>query len=184
MWNSRRYDADTNLYYYKFRHYKADIGRWLGRDPIEESGGINLYGFVYNDSINNRDVLGLDCCDEAKEIAIDMAKKAAKKSTNSGYGTRHDNRTYLKIPEHCGNVCCDKKTHKITNTGLNPGRWLGRSGTGSPACTSKTCPNGTTQMFGYHNHPSSGYNAVSDPDMRKADIAKDPEIITMVDSTC
>ena len=40
MWNSRRYDADTNLYYYKYRHYKSDIGRWLGRDPIEDFYGM------------------------------------------------------------------------------------------------------------------------------------------------
>ena len=48
LWNSRRYDFDTELYYYKYRHYKSDIGRWLGRDPIEEWGGYNLYGFVQN----------------------------------------------------------------------------------------------------------------------------------------
>ncbi|MDB9742091.1 hypothetical protein OAB00_04505, partial [Akkermansiaceae bacterium] len=39
LWNSRRYDADTELYYYKYRQYKSDIGRWLSRDPIEEWGG-------------------------------------------------------------------------------------------------------------------------------------------------
>ena len=26
MWNSRRYDTDSGLYYYKYRHYKSDIG--------------------------------------------------------------------------------------------------------------------------------------------------------------
>lgn len=41
------------------------ITRWLNRDPIEEDGGINLYGFVANDSINNWDYLGMKkskCC--------------------------------------------------------------------------------------------------------------------------
>jgi hypothetical protein len=31
---------------------------FLNRDPIEEAGGINLYGFCGNDAINNFDVLG------------------------------------------------------------------------------------------------------------------------------
>jgi len=58
LWNSRRYDESTDLYYYKYRHYKADIGRWLGRDPIEEDGGYNLYGFVENEPISKFDEYG------------------------------------------------------------------------------------------------------------------------------
>ena len=60
LWNSRRYDFDTELYYYKYRHYKADIGRWLGRDPIEEDGWINLYGFVENEPVGYWDRHGLE----------------------------------------------------------------------------------------------------------------------------
>ena len=59
LWNSRRYDFDTELCYYKYRHYKADYGRWLGRDPIEEDGGLNVYSFVENSSLDNWDILGL-----------------------------------------------------------------------------------------------------------------------------
>ena len=33
---------------------------FLNRDPIEEQGGLNLYGFVGNDPINTWDYLGLD----------------------------------------------------------------------------------------------------------------------------
>ncbi|MCI0565142.1 MAG: RHS repeat-associated core domain-containing protein, partial [Nitrososphaera sp.] len=36
-----------------------NLGRWLNRDPIEEAGGINLYGFVENDPINWIDPHGL-----------------------------------------------------------------------------------------------------------------------------
>lgn len=35
-------------------------GRWPSRDPIEESGGLSLYGFVENNSLNGYDLLGLD----------------------------------------------------------------------------------------------------------------------------
>jgi hypothetical protein len=33
-------------------------GRWPSRDPIEEDGGVNLYGFVGNDGVNDWDYLG------------------------------------------------------------------------------------------------------------------------------
>jgi RHS repeat-associated protein len=34
------------------RAYDPETGRWLSRDPIAEEGGINLYGYVFNDPIN------------------------------------------------------------------------------------------------------------------------------------
>ena len=41
--------------------YKTASGRgkWPNRDPIAERGGMNLYGFVRNDGLNNIDKLGL-----------------------------------------------------------------------------------------------------------------------------
>ena len=38
--------------------YNPVQGRWRSRDPIEESGGVNLYGFVSNHAIKHYDVLG------------------------------------------------------------------------------------------------------------------------------
>ena len=52
-------DAETGLYYYGYRYYDAPNGRWINRDPIEEEGGYNLYGFVGNDAANTWDLLGL-----------------------------------------------------------------------------------------------------------------------------
>ena len=45
---------------YGFRYYQPLTGRWLSRDPIGESGGVNLYGFVGNDGVNSIDRLGLN----------------------------------------------------------------------------------------------------------------------------
>ena len=50
--------------YYGYRYYDAVTGRWPSRDPIEEEGGINLYGFVGNDGVNKWDFLGLQIIDE------------------------------------------------------------------------------------------------------------------------
>jgi RHS repeat-associated protein len=48
------------IYYYGYRHYSPELGRWLSRDPIGEEGGVNLYGMVGNDAVNSWDVLGLE----------------------------------------------------------------------------------------------------------------------------
>jgi RHS repeat-associated protein len=60
-------DLITELYYYGYRFYDPQTGRWPSRDPIEESGGYNLYGFVANDGVNAWDILGLakKCCIES-----------------------------------------------------------------------------------------------------------------------
>ena len=52
-------DTETDLVYYGYRYYSPALGRWMSRDPIEEQGGLNLYGFVNNDPVNRWDKLGL-----------------------------------------------------------------------------------------------------------------------------
>ena len=51
--------------YYGYRYYHPQTGRWINRDPIEESGGLNLYGFVGND-LNMVDLLGLELLKNCK----------------------------------------------------------------------------------------------------------------------
>jgi len=45
---------------YLYRYYDPLTGRWPSRDPIEEEGGFNLYGFVGNDGVTSVDHLGLE----------------------------------------------------------------------------------------------------------------------------
>jgi hypothetical protein len=51
------------VFYYGFRYYDPETGRWPNRDPIGERGGYNLYGFVGNDGVNAWDYLGLTTVD-------------------------------------------------------------------------------------------------------------------------
>jgi RHS repeat-associated protein len=53
------YQRSRSLVYYGYRTFSPDMGRWLGRDPIEEQGGLNLFVMVGNDSVNWLDLKGL-----------------------------------------------------------------------------------------------------------------------------
>ena len=57
--SSKYYDTETGLYYYGYRFYSPALMRWLNRDPIEEEGGLNLYGFCENNAVSFYDALGL-----------------------------------------------------------------------------------------------------------------------------
>ena len=51
-------DDEFGCDYYNYREYEPVTGRWLSRDPIEERGGIGLYGFYRNSAVIGFDVLG------------------------------------------------------------------------------------------------------------------------------
>ena len=66
---STKYDDDeSDLLYYGYRYYKPSTGGWLSRDPADEEGGENLYGFVANSPINDADGLGLTLVDTFKNV--------------------------------------------------------------------------------------------------------------------
>lgn len=51
--------SPTGLYLALYRAYDSTLGRWLNRDPVSETGGLNLYAYVGNNPINVIDRLGL-----------------------------------------------------------------------------------------------------------------------------
>jgi RHS repeat-associated protein len=62
QFSTKQLDVETGLNYYGYRYYDSVNGRWLNRDPIKETGGVNIYGFVFNDGLNRMDLLGLESC--------------------------------------------------------------------------------------------------------------------------
>jgi len=70
--STKYHDPESGLLYYGFRYYNPDTGRWLNRDPIEEAGGVNLYGFVLNDPFNLIDILGREPTDTIS-VGIDAS---------------------------------------------------------------------------------------------------------------
>ena len=63
--STKFFDVETGLYAYIRRYYDPRTGRWLGRDPMEEKGGLHLYGFCGNNPINKWDYLGMTVTGEA-----------------------------------------------------------------------------------------------------------------------
>jgi len=44
-------DTETDLYYYGYRYYSTELGRWISRDPIGRKGGDNLYAALLNNAL-------------------------------------------------------------------------------------------------------------------------------------
>ena len=51
-------DIESGLLYYGHRYFLAAQGRWVSRDPIEESGGLSLYAILQNSPMTSVDHLG------------------------------------------------------------------------------------------------------------------------------
>ena len=57
--STKWHDDESDLLYYGHRYYQPATGRWPNRDPIDELGGLNLYGMVGNNPSGYVDYLGL-----------------------------------------------------------------------------------------------------------------------------
>jgi RHS repeat-associated protein len=71
--------------HYGYRYYDPVTGRWPSRDPIQEDGGTNLYGFVRNNGVEKIDVLGMWIGPEKVEKdgkVIHPGRESSKDTTN------------------------------------------------------------------------------------------------------
>ena len=56
--STKRTDQATGLVYFGARWYAPHLGRWMTKDPLGETGGLNLYAYVFNNPINWIDPYG------------------------------------------------------------------------------------------------------------------------------
>ena len=62
--STKRYFAELGLVYYGFRYYSPAMAKWITRDPIGETGGVNLYALVLNNPVNWVDPWGFSAACE------------------------------------------------------------------------------------------------------------------------
>jgi RHS repeat-associated protein len=73
------YDSLTGLVRFGARDLDPETGRWTAKDPSGFNGGLNLYGYVFNDPINLIDIDGLapgDAFSSMDAAAIDAGNYA------------------------------------------------------------------------------------------------------------
>jgi RHS repeat-associated protein len=68
-------DRESGLNYYGYRFYDPVDGRWLSRDPMGESGGINISGTCQNSLVLIVDHLGLYNVEKKSTEYLDIEKK-------------------------------------------------------------------------------------------------------------
>jgi RHS repeat-associated protein len=69
---TKEFLAEMGLYNYGRRFYDPKNGRFIGRDPISEGGGLNLHGFVQNNPVNGWDYLGQYAIMERTENSVSL----------------------------------------------------------------------------------------------------------------
>ncbi len=75
-------ETASGVRYYGYRFLSPETGRWINRDPIEERGGLNVYGFVEN-NVHEVDYLGL-CMNGCVNTGIPEIMQTHETSTPVG----------------------------------------------------------------------------------------------------
>jgi RHS repeat-associated protein len=89
--STKFFDAEVGLYWYGYRFYSPELGRWLSRDPLGEIGEVNLYNFIRNNPYRFVDALGLawynplDWFEVSEQTQADLYLSGANLLYNTGY---------------------------------------------------------------------------------------------------
>lgn len=79
-------DAETGLYYNRFRYYNPSLGGYISQDPIRLAGNNpTIYGYVFDTNFE-LDLFGLDCKTNAKKLRENMAKEGRIVNANQAAG--------------------------------------------------------------------------------------------------
>jgi RHS repeat-associated protein len=116
FWFSSKYlDQETGMYYYGTRLYSPTLARWINRDPIEENGGWNLYGFVGNEPVGRWDMRGRLPSDSWHDFELGTMN-ASISDTGLWRGNETIVITFVSDPSK---VCCSKIDFKQSFIPIN-----------------------------------------------------------------
>ena len=119
FWFSTKYlDHETGFYYYGYRFYSPKLMRWLNRDPIEEAGGPNQYGFLENNPAHRYDILGQKWVvkREGKAYAIAVATSSSDLFDNLAELLGLDKKDYENLAHTSDSSPVKCKEYRIPNT--------------------------------------------------------------------
>ncbi len=112
QWSGEYHDSELGLVYFNYRYYNPYSARWISRDPLAETAGLNLYKYTTS-PYKVVDVLGSSLVDIAKSVAPHI-----EGSISSSFTTVFPiappavtvNTTISISGSGC--QCCDKATQK------------------------------------------------------------------------
>jgi uncharacterized protein RhaS with RHS repeats len=100
---------------YLYRYYDPVTGRWPSRDPIEEEGGINLYGFVGNSGLYKWDYLGLAIQQNCDEIHDNFLAKCLNPSFGMGIPANQCAAAAAKRKRDCEEGNADRRGDDVSD---------------------------------------------------------------------
>jgi RHS repeat-associated protein len=117
-------DLESGYYNYGYRYYSPELGRWLSRDPIGETGGVNLYAMVLNNPTNEHDKLGLAWYDWVPVVGTVVHLVITPQgSTVTDYASAKPSELDCRTNEALAIEQCKKQVLALTAGYL--GSWLG-----------------------------------------------------------
>jgi RHS repeat-associated protein len=125
--SSKYFDAETGLYYYGYRYFSTELGRWITRDPLgfgiralKITDLLNLTRFVGNDPVAHVDPIGLLRYEKEYNECSKLRKKWKDKgkypdpivsgSAEEWWNKYVDNAKKCPIKLDCLD-CCPEQTH-------------------------------------------------------------------------
>jgi RHS repeat-associated protein len=99
---------EVGLVLYPMRVYSPSMGRWLGRDPMGERGGLNLYVYCNNDGSNLCDPYGLARLELFYNLATDIKPPMGTIAVSSWKMILNDIKAKLKenSAKSSESICC------------------------------------------------------------------------------
>jgi len=130
-------DIETGLQLLTYRYYDPTTARFLTRDPIGYSGGINIYAYTNNNPVNAVDPLGLESESNEPVDSCDPCRGRSRESMleqfNNGLADAHMNLRvdnggdFLNQGRSLGDILSALESNgwERFSTNINPSHWGG-----------------------------------------------------------